>query len=59
MVHTKNTCKEKRNAVTTHNPSQNRKLMGEGAKKFFGGVVKKSEGFAFGDINQFLQLKQH
>ena len=43
------------NAVATHNPSQNRKLMGEGAKNFLGGIAEKTDGSAFGDINRFLQ----
>ena len=46
-------------AVTTHNPLQNRKLMGEGSKKFRGGVAEKTDGSAFGDINRFLLLKHH
>ena len=28
-------------------------------KFVLGGVVKKTDGFAFEDINRFLQLKQH
>ena len=46
-------------AVTTHNPSQNRKLMGREAKHFLGDIAEKTDGCAFGDINQFLQLKHH
>ena len=34
------------NAVTTDNPSQNRKLMGEGAKNFLGGIAEKTDGSA-------------
>ena len=33
--------------------------MGEGAKNFLGGIAEKTDGSAFGDINQFLQLKHH
>ena len=47
------------NVVTTHNPSQNRKLMGEGAKNFLVGIAEKTDGSAFGDINRFLQFKHH
>ena len=32
--------------------------MGEETKHFWGDIAEKTEGFAFGDINQVLQLKQ-
>ena len=33
--------------------------MGEETKHFLGGIAEKTDGYAFGDINQFLQLKHY